>query len=81
MLVRKNSEGSGNSYIFRFDYDYPKMNLTKVLGDIPKKYKGACHMDDLTYLFKSQYLPAPQMNTKEYEAIQKTVSFLYFWFQ
>jgi hypothetical protein len=48
------------------------MNLASVLSDL-ESFPEASHLDDLTYLFKSQYLPAPDKNSKEFEAVKRMV--------
>jgi hypothetical protein len=55
-----------------FDYDYPKWGILKTMTDMGF-FKGASHMDDLSFLFSSDYLPAPTRGTKEYEAIDRMV--------
>lgn len=72
ILSRANSEGAGQTYVYRFDYDYPNVNIAKTLAEL-FEFSGASHLDDLTYLFKSEFLPAPAKETKEYEAIKKIV--------
>lgn len=72
ILSRANSEGAGQTYVYRFDYDYPNVNIAKTLAEL-FEFSGASHLDDLTYLFKSEFLPAPAKGTKEYEANKKMV--------
>lgn len=38
-----------------------------------QKYKGACHADDLFYLFTTNYHKPPVLNSKEFNTIQKMV--------
>lgn len=49
------------------------MNIVKILGGLPPKFKEACHMDDLGYIFTNNYFPAPLKGTKEYEAVRRMV--------
>ena len=37
------------------------------------KYKGACHADDLFYLFNTVYHEPPTQGSKEFKTIQKMV--------
>lgn len=48
------------------------MNLFKILTD-HEWIEGASHMDDLSYLFSSQYLQAPPMNSEGHNAIKRMV--------
>lgn len=38
-----------------------------------QKFKGACHADDLFYLFTTNYHLPPAVNSKEFKTIQKMI--------
>lgn len=52
-----------------FDVD-ADLNMFKALKN-GQKFKGACHADDLFYLFTTVYHDPPASGTKEFETIRK----------
>lgn len=38
-----------------------------------QKYRGACHADDLFYLFTTNYHAPPPLNSREFKTIQRMV--------
>lgn len=37
------------------------------------KYRGACHADDLFYIFTTHYHEPPKLNSKEFKTIERMV--------
>uniref|UniRef100_A0A336KGN9 Carboxylic ester hydrolase n=1 Tax=Culicoides sonorensis TaxID=179676 RepID=A0A336KGN9_CULSO len=65
MKARKNSK----TFLYRFDVE-PTSNLTiRELYQIPHQ-RGACHVEDVFYVFKAQYLNAPIKDSAEYKVVE-----------
>lgn len=65
------AETKGKTFAYRFCYDYPERNHHKIKNNV-KHLKGACHGDDLSYVFSMhEYGPLPVEYTDEWVAIQK----------
>lgn len=64
ILSRVNSKGAGKTFFYRFGYD-TKLNIYKKLAKV-EKFAGACHADDLGYVFyahlKHDAITSPQIN-------------------
>lgn len=67
---RNENNSSGKTYLMRFDVD-GELNLFKKVVKNCSEYKGACHADDLFYIFKSSYYPMPSTDSVEYNVIKK----------
>lgn len=61
----------GKTFLFRFDVD-AELNMFKALKN-SCQYKGACHADDLFYLFNTVYHEPPSSDSKEFATIKKMV--------
>lgn len=70
-----NSNGRGKTFLYRFDAE-TKLNFVKLLFNVTEK--GACHGDDIMYLFRSNLpgMEMPDMDSKEFELIRNMVSLL-----
>lgn len=72
LVLSRNANGSGKTFLFRFDVD-GELNMFKKLvkkcGHIP----GACHADDLFYVFHTEYHSPPPEQSPEFATIQKIV--------
>lgn len=62
---------SGKTYLFRFNVE-GELNLYKKLKKC-EKYKGASHVDDLFYIFKSIHLDVPPKDSKEFKTIERMI--------
>ncbi|CRK97185.1 CLUMA_CG010582, isoform A [Clunio marinus] len=71
LVQSRNAFASGKTYLLRFDVD-AKFNMFKALKKA-EKFKGACHADDLFYLFATKYNDKPAVDSKEYETIMRIV--------
>lgn len=74
-MIRNRSKGTGKTFVYYFDSCQKMLNFLKIVGDL-EHFKGASHMDDLSHLFKMEYLPAPVKGTKEYEASLRMVNLI-----
>lgn len=75
VMSRISSKGAGKTFFYHFDMN-TSLNLMKLF--LRKDYEGACHGDDMSYLFKSN-LPgalAPAIDSKEFKLIRQMVSFV-----
>lgn len=73
ILSRVNgSQSLGKTYSYRFSYDFPNRNHHKIVFGA-SAYKGACHADDISYLFTNGWGPVPEKDTDEWHAVQKMV--------
>ncbi|KAG5669167.1 hypothetical protein PVAND_017062 [Polypedilum vanderplanki] len=59
------------TFLLRFNVD-GKLNLYKSLKK-SEKYKGACHADDLFYLFKTIHLDVPEKDSNEFKSIERMI--------
>lgn len=55
----------------RFDVD-GELNMFKALKKA-MQYKGACHADDLFYMFTTNYHDTPAVESKEFKTIEKII--------
>lgn len=64
ILSRVNSKGAGKTFFYRFGYD-TKLNYVKKLANV-EKFAGACHADDLAYVFhahlKHEHITPPTIS-------------------
>jgi cholinesterase len=72
LVLSRNSRGSGKTFLFRFDVD-GELNIFKKLVKKCAHISGACHADDLFYLFNTIYHPPPPKNSPEFLTIQMLV--------
>lgn len=73
--LRTRLEDSGPTYLYRFDVDLKENQLKRFFaGKKGKVVKGACHGDDITYVFKSALSRQLNPTSKEFEAIQRMVN-------
>lgn len=75
ILSRVNSKGAGKTFFYRFGYD-TKLNYVKKLVNV-EKFAGACHADDLAYVFhahlKHKLITSPTIND-EFDKIRTMVN-------
>lgn len=64
------SEIRGKTFAYRFCYEFAERNHHKKLFK-GEHFNGACHGDDLSYIFTNIFGPLPIKGTTEWEAIQK----------
>lgn len=62
---------SGKTFLMRFHVD-ASLNMHKIIKKC-LNYKGASHVDDLFYLFKTNYTEMPQKDSKEFKVIENMV--------
>ncbi|XP_055379612.1 esterase B1 [Condylostylus longicornis] len=60
-------------YAYQFDIDSPTHNLVRKLM-CGWQVRGACHGDDMNYIFLSAITPDVQKNSKELKAIQELIT-------
>ncbi|KAJ6649742.1 Esterase B1 [Pseudolycoriella hygida] len=71
LVLSRTKFSSGNTYLLRFDVD-AELNMFKALKKA-QKYRGACHADDLFYLFTTNYHAPPAFHSREFQTIQRMV--------
>lgn len=73
VLSRIDSKAEGKTYFYRFDMQ-TSLNMVKNMYKV--KEEGACHCDDISYLFYSHEadMKAPGIQSKEHEMIKNMVS-------
>lgn len=70
----KSRQPSSKTWIYRLDVE-PKSNKTlREIYKIPHQ-RGTCHVEDIFYLFKAQYLEAPEKGTEEYKIVEIMVRY------
>jgi carboxylesterase type B len=72
LVLSRNAHASGKTFLFYFDVD-GELNMFKKLVKKSGNLPGACHADDLFYLFNTEYHPPPLQSTPEFAIIQKLV--------
>lgn len=70
---RQHSRGEGKTFLYRFAVDSPTQNHYKV-SRYGTEIKGACHADEVSYLFKNKAVDGPQKGSIEFTAVQRLVS-------
>jgi carboxylesterase type B len=60
---------TGKTFVFRFDVD-GELNMFKALKQ-SDMYRGACHADDLFYMFTTEYHKPPLRDSKEFATIDR----------
>jgi len=72
ILSRLSLGGKGKTFSYYFDGD-TELNVWKI--DLAKKpnLRGACHADDLFYLFSSEFSKKPAIDSTEFKLITKMV--------
>lgn len=75
LVLSRQVHGSGKTYLLRFDVD-GELNIFKNLVKKCEKLSGACHADDMFYLFTTIYHPPPSPNSQEFKVIEKLVGIL-----
>lgn len=71
VILSRNAHATGKTYLFYFDVD-AELNLFKAMKKC-QNFKGACHADDLFYLFHTAYHQPPPSESKEFATIQRMV--------
>uniref|UniRef100_A0A6P4DZF2 carboxylesterase n=1 Tax=Drosophila rhopaloa TaxID=1041015 RepID=A0A6P4DZF2_DRORH len=76
VVLSRLSHAQAPTYLYRFDFDSPKLNLMRnqLCGDDIKR--GVCHADDLGYIFRKQAQKKQPLDSAEYLTIQRMVSIL-----
>lgn len=62
---------NSKTFLMRFNVD-AKLNFFKILKKC-EKYHGACHVDDVFYIFKTNFTEVPPIDSKEFKVIEKMV--------
>jgi len=70
---RLNAPNPGPTYLYRFCYDSPTFNHFRLIMCGPG-VRGACHADDLSYLFRNMMVNKLDKSTTEYKVIQRMVA-------
>lgn len=72
ILSRLENASDSSTYLYRFDIDSNKLNIVRkvVCG---KRIHGACHADDVCYMFLTAASPKISFNSKEYSGIQRFI--------
>lgn len=69
MAMKARTSTTSKTYMYRFDVT-PKSNQTlRELYQIPHQ-RGACHVEDIFYLFKAEYLQAPIKGSFEHKIVK-----------
>lgn len=63
------------TYLYRFDFDSERFNLMRRLS-CGTKVRGACHADDLMYVFYNAGVEKPRKDTMEYLTIRRCIYIL-----
>lgn len=71
MIQSRAKYSSANTYLFRFDVD-AELNMFKA-SKKAQQYRGACHADDLFYLFTTDYHPPPSSDSREFKTIERMI--------
>lgn len=75
IIQSRNVNAKGKTFLMRFDVD-GELNVFKNLVKKCEKYKGACHADDLFYIFNTEFHTPPLPDSQEFLTIQKFVGML-----
>lgn len=75
IIQSRNAYATGKTFLMRFDVD-GELNMFKKLVKKCAKLKGACHADDLFYLFNTEYHEPPKPDSEEFLTIQRFVGML-----
>lgn len=65
--------GSAPTYLYRFNYDSETFNHFKNHVCANSHIRGAAHADDLSYLFKNDYVQSIDIASPEYQTISRMV--------
>lgn len=71
IIKSRSAHATGKTYLMRFDVD-GELNMFKALKKA-QHIKGACHADDIFYLFTTSYHETPEIVSKELQTITKMV--------
>ncbi|XP_037038064.1 esterase B1-like [Bradysia coprophila] len=71
LLQSRSKYSSASTYLLRFDVD-AELNMFKALKKT-QHYRGACHADDIFYLFTTNYHTPPSFDSREFKTIQRMV--------
>ncbi|XP_043655443.1 esterase B1 [Drosophila teissieri] len=76
VVLSRLSLAQAPTYLYRFDFDSPKLNLMRnqLCGDDIKR--GVCHADDLGYIFHKQAQTKQPLDSPEFQTIQRMVGIL-----
>ncbi|KAH8343945.1 hypothetical protein KR084_002205 [Drosophila pseudotakahashii] len=76
VVLSRLSHARAPTYLYRFDFDSPKLNLMRnqLCGDDIKR--GVCHADDLGYVFHKQAQKKQSLDSAEYRTIQRMMGIL-----
>ncbi|XP_041675366.1 esterase B1 [Drosophila eugracilis] len=76
VVLSRLAHAQAPTYLYRFDFDSPKLNLMRnqLCGDDIKR--GVCHADDLGYIFHKQGQKKQPLDSAEYLTIHRMVSIL-----
>jgi cholinesterase len=72
LLSRLSFKDAGATYLYHFTVDSPTFNHYRMLM-CGSGVRGACHADDLSYIFKNILGKKPAEETLEHNAIQRMV--------
>lgn len=65
-------QARGKTFSYRFSYDFPTRNHHKTVFGATN-FAGACHADDISYVFTNTWGSVPDKGTDEWNAVQKMV--------
>lgn len=68
-LVGRSNGRSGPMYLYRFSFSSYSFGTKKLF--VRKKLPGACHADDVAYVFKMILFKVPKKSTNEWKTIER----------
>ncbi|KAH8369265.1 hypothetical protein KR009_006095 [Drosophila setifemur] len=76
VVLSRLSLAQAPTFVYRFDFDSPKLNLMRhqLCGDDIKR--GVCHADDLAYIFHKQGMKRLPLDSSELRTIHRMVGIL-----
>lgn len=69
-IVNRLESCSAPTYLYRFSFSSYRYGTKKLF--VGKKVPGACHVDDVSYVFKTMIASVPKRSTKEWKTIERT---------
>lgn len=67
--VSAKARTKSKTYLYRFDVAPTSNQTIRKIYQIPHQ-RGACHVEDVFYVFKAEYLTAPNKDSFEYKVVQ-----------
>lgn len=71
----RQQDSAGKTWLYRFSVPPVSNTFIREMYGIPHN-KGMCHVEDLFFVFRWDFLDAPAKDSEEYEVIKKAVRYL-----